>query len=129
MVRYPVLLIISSVVLLAACAPMVRSTPAELIAAGKDARIIEIATDVAPRLPAGHSDLVARGSRWTAAGQLPQGAVYRPLNIVFTVMGRNVHEAYLVIDSQGALAGFYLPGEARFSPVDQKVPISLKAVQ
>jgi hypothetical protein len=108
---------------------MVRSTPAELAAAGKDARTIEIAADVIPRLPAGHSDLVTRGSRWTAAGQLPQGTVYRPLNTVFTVMGRNVHEAYLVIDSQGALAGFYLPGEARFSPVDQKVLISLKAVQ
>jgi hypothetical protein len=96
---------------------------------GKDASTIEIAADVEPELPAGSSDVIARGSRWAATGQLPQGTVYRSIKALFRVSGRNVHEAYLVIDSQGALTGFYLPGEARFSPVDQKVQISSKVVQ
>lgn len=41
---------------------------------------------------------------------------------IFSIEGRQVHEAYLVIDHT-ALMAFYLPGEARFSPLDPSVQL------
>ncbi|WP_234480884.1 hypothetical protein [Paraburkholderia nemoris] len=43
---------------------------------------------------------------------------------MFTIEGRQVHEAYLVV-AKGSLVGFYLPGEAHFSPLDKPVPVML----
>jgi hypothetical protein len=56
------------------------------------------------------------GSRWRAVGSLAQGTVYRPLNSVFMLEGRQPGEAYAVV-SRGKLQGFFLPGESSFSPV------------
>ncbi len=74
------------------------------------------------RLSTGYKRKLAEGSRWRPVGSLPQGEVLRPVDGIFTIEGRQVHEAYLVV-SGADLMGFYLPGEAHFSPLDS--PFSL----
>lgn len=74
------------------------------------------------RLSSGYERKLAVGSRWRLIGTLPQGDVLRPMNGIFTIEGRQVHEAYLVV-SGTRLVGFYLPGETHFSPLDS--PVSL----
>jgi hypothetical protein len=74
----------------------------------------------------GYSRTLLAGSRWVAVGRLPQGTVYRRLDGVFSIEGRHVHEAYLVV-KESALHGFYLPGEANFSPLSPPVSLTLGA--
>ena len=117
--------------LLAACAPMVSTAPVAFTPfAGEAAQatVLELRAPLELRLPTGYSRVLAKGSRWQVVGQVPQGTVYRPMNSVFSIEGRQVHEAYLVIDHT-ALTGFYLPGEARFSPLDPSVQLPTGAFQ
>jgi len=75
-------------------------------------------------LETGYSRTLADKSVWKPVGRLPQGTVYRPVGTIFTIEGRQVHEAYLVIrDSK--LVGFYLPGEQNYSPLSNAVPLNL----
>ena len=109
------------------CAPMVPSAPARLDAssaassssAARDARL---PSDVGIRLSTGYSRSLPAGSQWRPVGQLLQGQVYRPLDSVFTIEGKQVHEAYLVVRGD-MLTGFYLPAESRFSPLDPPVQL------
>ena len=89
-----------------ACAPMVASAPVDFtpIAASSADKANDLqlraAADFA--LPTGYSRTLAAGSRWRPVGRIPQGAVYRPVDSVFSIEGRQVHEAYLVIDRHAA---------------------------
>jgi len=101
---------------LVACAMRVPVTPAQLqpLAGGasEDMEIVQ-ATEV--RFTTGYTRVLPAGSHWRAVGTLPQGTVFQPLDTVFQIEGRQVHEAWLVL--RGAqLQGFYLPAEAHFSP-------------
>ena len=108
--------------LLGGCAASVPAQPAELASLVASVPDIEVRQDVQIRLGTGYTRVVPAGSRWRAVGRLPQGQVYRPLNTIFAIEGRNVHEAYLVMQD-GAVQGFYLPGESRYSPL--AAPLSL----
>ncbi|NML43041.1 hypothetical protein HHL11_04710 [Ramlibacter sp. G-1-2-2] len=99
-----------------ACAMQVPVTPAQLqplaSGAGEDMELAQ-ATEV--RFTTGYTRVLPAGSHWRAVGTLPQGTVFKPLDTVFQVEGRQVHEAWLVL--RGAqLQGFYLPGESHFTP-------------
>lgn len=101
---------------LAACAMQVPVAPAQLrplaAGAGEDMELVQ-ATEV--RFTTGYTRVLPAGSHWRAVGTLPQGTVFKPLDTVFQVEGRQVHEAWLVL--RGAqLQGFYLPGESHFTP-------------
>lgn len=114
-------------VAMAACAPMVTTAPATLddtpvAAPPRDVRLVKT-TDIA--LPTGYRRTLATTTTWRPAGRLPQGAVYRPVDSVFTIEGRQVHEAWLVVADGARLVGFYLPGEARYSPLDTTIRLSL----
>jgi hypothetical protein len=121
---------LASTILLVACAPAVLSTPAAIQPrAGPPAEPeLRMKAEVSFRLSSGYSRVIAAGSRWRAVGRLPEGDVYRPVDSVFSIEGRQVHEAYLVIEG-AALRGFYLPGEARYSPLDKPVQLSNGALQ
>lgn len=109
---------------LGACAPMVSTAPATLAidnAAGPSR--IQLKTPAEIRLETGYTRKLAAGSSWQRVGALPQGAVYRPVGTIFTIEGRQVHEAYLVIADQ-RLVGFYLPGEQAYSPLSTAVPLT-----
>lgn len=66
---------------------------------------------------------MAAKSVWKPVGRVPQGAVYRPVGTIFTIEGRQVHEAYLVLNDK-KLVGFYLPGEQNYSPLSTAVPLT-----
>lgn len=109
---------------LAGCAASVETAPVVFVAApGADITLTQ-AADVT--LVTGYSRSLPLGSRWRKTGTVPQGSVYRPVDAVFTIEGRNVHEAYLVISPQRQLVGFYLPGESSLSPLSAQIPLSYK---
>lgn len=113
-----------AVACLGACAPMVHTAPATLAtdnATGPSRIQLKSATEI--RLETGYTRTLAAGSSWQRVGTLPQGAVYRPVGTIFTIEGRQVHEAYLVIAGQ-RLVGFYLPGEQAYSPLSTAVSIT-----
>ena len=73
----------------------------------------------------GYRSLIKQGSTWRFVGRTPQGDVYQPIGGAFTVNGANVHEAYLVM-TEGYVVGFYLPGEGAFSPLSNKIRLTIE---
>jgi hypothetical protein len=114
--------------LLCACAFTVPAEPARLarLPAGPAASSVVLARDTELRLSTGYTRTLPANSRWQAIGLLPQGTVYQRIDGVFSIEGRHVHEAYLVVH-ESALRGFYLPGEASFAPLTPSVSLPLGA--
>lgn len=117
---------IAMAALLSACAAMVPMEPARLApaAATGAAASLVLGAPAQIRLPTGYDALLPARSRWKLAGMLPQGAVYQRADGVFSVEGRHVHEAYLVVQGT-TLRGFYLPVEGSFSPLPASVALTL----
>ena len=110
---------------LTACAQMVTTEPARLEPAGAEAAtVITVRDQLDFRLDTHYARTILAGTRWRKVGRLAQGDVYRPVDGVFSIEGRQVHEAYLVI-SGSLLRGFYLPGEANYSPLVPPLTINL----
>ncbi|RXN93423.1 hypothetical protein C7R54_00865 [Achromobacter aloeverae] len=100
-----------------------RHAPATLDANAAAQEVQFLQEDVEVMLPTGYRRQIARGSQWRQVGTLPQGSVLRPVGAVFTIEGRQVHEAYLVV-TQDKLVGFYLPGDRAYSALG--LPVVLK---
>lgn len=109
------------VTLLSACAAAVQTQPASFKPAPGGRFEIKRSTDI--RLPTGYVRVLAAGSRWQRVGRLPEGTAYGPVGTSFTIEGRQVHEAYLVISPQRSLVGFYLPGESSISMLPAPIPL------
>ena len=113
---------------LAACAPEVVRVPivplSEATAKGHPEAIV-IMRQAVVRTGTGYDRLLAVGTRWRFSGEIPQGAVYRAAQGVFTLEGANIHEAYLVLRGD-LLVGFYLPVEQAFSPLKDTVQLSIR---
>jgi len=86
---------------------------------------VRVVNPVSVRLASGYSRELRAGSLWQPVGHISQGNVLRPVGFVFTIEGRQVHEAYLVIKAN-TLVGFFLPGESRFSPLNPPQPITIE---
>ena len=114
--------VVAIVLLLCACATPVPVAPTKLARLDRPLPDLVIPVRVRVELPGGRARALPEGSTWRAVGQVPQGVVYQPVDTVFTIVGRNVHEAYLVVAGT-ALHGFYLPGESNYSPL--ALPLSL----
>lgn len=123
--RSPLWAILACAIALSGCAPMVAMTPStvELAQDGGAARSITIQAPVVIQLDTGYSRELADKSVWKPVGRVPQGVVYRPVGTIFTIEGRQVHEAYLVLKDK-KLVGFYLPGEQNYSPISIAVPLT-----
>ena len=113
---------------LAACAPEVVRVPivppSPATAKGHPEAIV-LARQAMARTGTGYDRLLADSTRWRFAGEIPQGAVYRATQGVFTLEGANIHEAYLVLRGD-LLIGFYLPVEQAFSPLKDTVQLSIR---
>ncbi len=118
------LTIVLACIALSACAPAIPVQDAQLrVQPSAQAEPIRVAQqEVTIRLSSGYQRTIAAQSRWSRVGLLPQGEVLRPVGTIFTIEGRQVHEAYLVVAQQN-IVGFYLPGESHFSPLDKPVSI------
>lgn len=117
--------LVLSLIAVVGCAAMVESRPTVLApAAAADARtlVVREAADIA--LPTRYTRRLEAGSRWRLVGRLAEGEVWRPVDAVFTIEGRHVHEAHLVVAGR-SLQGFYLAGESRYAPLPTPVPLSL----
>lgn len=111
-------------ILLAACAASVETQPARFVAApGAD---LTLARSTEVRLPTRYTRVLAEGSRWRKVGSVQQGEVYSAVGTVFTIEGRQVHEAYLILSPEHSLVGFYLPGESNVSMLPQPIPLTVK---
>lgn len=108
---------------------MVDTVPVSFTASSSSANTVRVLRDSATvELPTRYRRTLAQGSRWRAIGSVAQGTVYRPVDTVFTIEGRQVHEAYLVV-STGLLVGFFLPGESSYSALSTPVPLSFGDIQ
>ncbi|KJK21262.1 hypothetical protein UB46_28290 [Burkholderiaceae bacterium 16] len=112
------------------CAPMIATAPAsvELAQSGAAARPIKLLAPAHIQLDTGYTRQLAAHSVWKRVGSAPQGEVYRPVGTIFTIEGRQVHEAYLVLKGN-KLVGFYLPGEQNYSPLSTAVPLTLGEIE
>jgi hypothetical protein len=100
----------------AGCAAEIVRRPAQLTPmTGQAGATIEIAEDASITVGPGYERVIGRGSTWKRIGHLVEGEVYKPVDRVFTVEGKHIHEAYLVL-SGNRVVGFYLPVERAFSP-------------
>ncbi len=117
------------VALLSGCASPVRTEPVSFTPlATQPAQVVQLRQEATATLATGYPRTLKAGSQWRLAGSVAQGQVYRPVNTVFTIEGRHVHEAYLVVSS-GKLLGFYLPGEAQYAALETPVPLSFGDLQ
>jgi hypothetical protein len=109
---------------------MIATAPAtiEVTQPSAAARRIQILMATTVRLDTGYSRTLADKSVWSRIGRMPQGDIYRPVGTTFTIEGRQVHEAYLVIRDK-TLVGFYLPGEQNYSPLSTAVPLNLGEIE
>lgn len=123
--RHSLLLLLP--VLLAACAfdvVKLDHVPATLAPAHAAASSFTLRTSANVELSTGYSRTLRAGTVWHPAGSLPQGGVFKTQDQVLTVEGSNIHEAYIVV--KGArLAGFYLPANGTYSPLEQPVDLQL----
>jgi len=124
--RTSALLAVMACFALSSCAPMVTTAPAkiDLPAQSQAARQIRVLKAAQVTLDTGYQREIALNSIWRYAGNVPQGQVFRPVQTIFTIEGRQVHEAYLVI-SDATLVGFYLPGESNYSALSTHVALTI----
>lgn len=113
-------------VVLAGCASEVVRAPTTLMPMPATAQSSEMALVLRQAITLGASSnyprTIAAGSRFEAVGTIEQGRVYRPVNTVFTIVGKHEHEAYLVIERR-QIVGFFLPVERAFAPA--ATPVNL----
>ena len=115
------------IAILTGCAAMIPMEATLLVparTAGTAPSVIRVSRSTEIHLPTGYTRTLAAGSRWNLVGSIAHGSVYRSADAPFSVEGRHVHEAYLVIHDF-ELRGFYLPVEARFSPLSVNVSLPL----
>jgi hypothetical protein len=118
-----------AVLVLSACAPAisVQSTELSSFTAARQQERFRAAAPITVQLTTGYSRQVKEGSLWRPVGEVPQGLVLRSVDGIFTIEGRQVHEAYLVV-KENNLVGFYLAGESHFSPLKPSQPILLEKI-
>jgi hypothetical protein len=118
-----------AVALLGGCAHSVRTEAAKLSPAlEQPAKLIRLEREALIVLPTGYKRRLKPDSKWRHVGSIAQGQVFRSVDSVLTIEGRQVHEAYLVI-SGGALLGFYLPGESNYAALEAPVPLFIGDTQ
>ena len=112
--------------LLAGCASEVVRSPTTLMpvpAAVQPADLLlTVRQPLTLRASSAYDRTVSAGSRFEAVGDIEQGRVYRPVNTVFSVVGKHEHEAYLVIHRR-QIVGFFLPVERAFAPAAAPVDL------
>ncbi len=111
---------------LVGCSAEVVRRPATLTAAsGQPTTTIEVLERASIPVGPGHSRVIDRGSVWRLIGRSVGGEVFKPVDQVFTVEGKRIREAYLVLDGD-RVVGFYLPVEQAFAPAPEQTRLSIR---
>ena len=122
------ILVVAAAFTLTGCASqvdLVRDRYLDVSVATSSARTVRVLETVTIDLPTGYVRQLESGSEWEFVGRIPEGDVYEKRQGVFTVEGRHVYEAYLVL-SRDHLHGFYLPVEQAYVSLSQEIPLALK---
>jgi len=108
------------------CALSIKTNPVSLVPPAPETvpRQIRLQQTATVTLDTAYTRNIPANSVWRYAGNVPQGDVFRPVKTIFTIEGRQVHEAYLVI-SGTRLVGFYLPGEFNYSALSTPVILAI----
>jgi len=130
MVIYRSAFLVMALLAITACAPTIPTAPSTITLAQPTTTThrIQLQSEVPLKLDTGYTRTLASKSVWSRIGRVPQGDVYRPVGTIFTIEGRQVHEAYLVIQDK-RLLGFYLPGEQNYSPLSTAVPMTFGEIE
>lgn len=114
-----------SVVLAAACADVAQRPASQPQIQAGVPQTITISREQEVPVSGGFSRVLRGGTAWRYIGSLPEGAVYKPVDTVFTVQAfQSVHEAYLVL-KDGMIQGYYLPAVRSISMSSSPVPIDV----
>ncbi len=116
------LVIIASLV---GCAPEVTVRPAQLQPLDLAFRQMRITSTVEARSSAGFRSVLPLGAVLEPRGQITEGVVMAPRNVVLTAEGAHIAEAYAVI-SGSTWVGFWLPVQRAFSPLQTPVVIQME---
>jgi hypothetical protein len=111
---------------LGACAANVETVQTNFVAGHGADLVLSRSVDV--QLPTGYSRVLGAGSRWRRVGTVPQGDVYAAIDTVFTIEGRHVHEAYLIMAPFHSLVGFYLPAESSVAKLSTPVQLPVSEI-
>jgi len=111
---------------LGACAANVETVRTEFVAGHGADLVLSRSVDV--QLPTRYSRVLGEGSRWRKVGTVPQGDVYAAIGTVFTIEGRNVHEAYLIVAPLQSLVGFFLPAESSVAMLATPVQLPVSEI-
>lgn len=116
---------LAAILLLIACAGEVPRSPTTFSSNARPDRVLLIDSAVVLHAASGYSSTMPAKSQWAYVGTVPEGDVFKIKNDVFTVTGRHVHEAFVVVNNGNAV-GFYLPVEQAFSPLAQSVRLPIQ---
>lgn len=97
----------------------------ETLNAAKNHSTVSLTEDVAITLDTGYTRILKRNTKLELVGTVSQGNVYKPVDMLFTVEGANVHEAYLVV-KHSDLVGFYLTGKNSFTKLTKTVKLNIE---
>ncbi len=124
------LLVVVAAALAAGCASVVPMSPSALTrpADGAAARVVRVRTATEVKLPTGYRRVIEAGTVWEYHGRVAQGEVWKRRGGVFSVEGRHISEAYLVLEGT-RLVGFWLPYEKAFSPLEEKHELAVENVE
>lgn len=119
------LMICILLLVLGGCAAEVPRTATTLTPQASSAppRILRTEADINIDIGTGYPRMLPQGATLKRIGSIPEGEVYKPMNVTLTLEGANVHEVYLVLEGS-ELTGFYMPVEKAF--VLQKPKLLLK---
>ena len=116
---------LTAVLLLVACAGEVPRSPTTFSSNVHPDRVLRIDSAIVLNAASGYSSTMPAKSQWIYVGAVPEGDVFKIRNDVFTVTGRHIHEAFVVVNG-GSAVGFYLPVEKAFSPLAQNVRLPVQ---
>lgn len=121
---------LAAVSVLNGCAVSIKTTPVSLSPPKSETapRQIRIEQAATVTLDTAYERKIPADSIWRYTGTIAQGDVFRPVKTIFTIEGRQVHEAYLVL-SGTRLVGFYLPGESNYSALSTPVILAIGNVK
>ncbi len=112
--------------LLVGCAAEVYRVPTQFTpSAGERNAIFVLNRDITVEPSSGYPRTLKAGSTWKYVGRVPQGTVFAIKDDVFTIGGRNTHEAQCVVSDDYKLVGFFLPVEQAFTPLEHQIPLPI----
>lgn len=116
--------VVLALLILTACAAEVPRTPTNFVSQSAPDNVLRIKDAITIDSGNAYPSKMPAHSQWRQIGSIPEGDVFKIQNDVFTVTGRHVHEACIVVKGK-EIVGFYLPVEKAFTPVSKKVLLPL----